>query len=81
MRDQNQERVSAKIAPHVYDFCADNSTFHMSDLVKAVQDALGDEFVAPDSPSRILRSLRAQGLVHYKVLNRRESLYQVNNVR
>lgn len=32
---------------------------------------------APDSPSRILRQLRLKELVDYKVLNRRDSLYQV----
>ena len=32
--------------------------------------------IAPDSPGRILRELRLDGLLNYEVINRRDSLYQ-----
>ena len=34
-------------------------------------------YIAPDSPGRILRQLRQQKLLNYTVVSRRQSLYQV----
>jgi hypothetical protein len=39
------------------------------------------EPVAPASTDRILRDLRARGLLDYRVTNRRLSLYEITNVR
>lgn len=36
-----------------------------------------EEAIAPDSPGRILRQLRQQGVLNYAVVSRRQSLYRV----
>ncbi len=72
----NIERVSAKIGDAIRRFCDDRlgQTFRMEELVRYVQ---GETTIAPDSPSRILRLLRRQGLIGYEVLSRKDSLYRV----
>ena len=80
---QNITRVFAKIAPHVVGFCKGRLTqqqplFHMEDLESHVRALVPD--TAPDSPSRILRSLRQQKWLDYVVRNRRDSLYEVLGV-
>ena len=74
------ERVTDRISSHVLAFVARvgaGNTFHAADLVEHVTAATGDEAVAPDSPSRILRALRRKRTIDYKVESRSSSLYRV----
>lgn len=81
----NLGRVSDRIAGLVYEFCRSRFAaprvelrqFHMEDLTTYVS---ADVQVAPDSPGRILRMLRKTGRVGYRVVNRRESLYELTAV-
>jgi hypothetical protein len=79
----NLQRVSAKIGDVVWRFCVrrmrHHAPFNMVDLVAHVTAIM--PFIAPDSPSRILRELRRQGRVDYVVVNRAASLYRVVAVR
>ena len=53
-------------------------TFHMEGLRQFVEIRMrGAGHIAPDSPGRILRQLRQQGQINYKVISRRKSIYQV----
>jgi hypothetical protein len=78
------ERVSARIGRSIVSFCRDRLVhtterlFTMQELVDAVHAACG--VVAPDSPSRILRYLKAQGVVRYDLVSRRASLYRIKAV-
>lgn len=80
----NLNRVSRKISSLVLDFCraclTDGGTFFARQLVDYVATAMEPESVAPNSPTRILQLMRQEGLLDYKVLNRRQSLYQVLSV-
>lgn len=49
-------------------------TFRMADLSKHVE---GFRFYAPDSPGRILRALRREGKINYRVIDRSSSLYEL----
>lgn len=51
--------------------------FHMGDLVDFVQKRSA---VAPDSASRILRSLRLRKLIDYTLLSRSDSLYRIRSI-
>ncbi len=75
------ERVSSKIAQHIVTFCRRRvgSTFRMDELRRYVATRVRN--TAPDSPSRILRSLRKKGLVSYRVESRKNSLYRVFAVK
>lgn len=79
----NLTRVSANISDIVWRFCLRrwrlHAPFNMTDLVAHVTAMM--PFIAPDSPSRILRELRRQGRVDYVVVNRAASLYRVVAVR
>jgi ABC-type amino acid transport substrate-binding protein len=80
----NLQRVTDNIAHHVVVFCRRRlrtvrGIFRASDLVAYVQSR--SMFIAPDSPSRILRQLRLAGRVDYIVVNRAASLYRVVAVR
>ena len=76
-------RVSAKIADAVLAFCrarlaAGRPEFHADDLLSFVGCRV--QGLAPDSPSRVLRMLRREGLLDYAVLSRKDSLYRVSRV-
>jgi hypothetical protein len=75
------ERVSDRIEALVHHFCSlrfsGSKRFHMEDLAKYVA---GFVVVAPDSPGRILRQLRRQRRVSYRVVNRAASLYEIEGV-
>jgi hypothetical protein len=49
------------------------SPFHMKDLTDYV---LGQMMVAPDTPGRILRDMKAKGKLGYTLLSRAQSLYR-----
>ena len=80
---EHLRRVSDRIAAHVLAFVDARGLggrFHLTDLVAWVVTEMGNEAVAPDSPSRILRMLRRRGVLRYKVVSRRESLYEVTAI-
>jgi hypothetical protein len=72
----NLARVKSRIAPIITSFCRSRvgGRFYMRELVEHVAGVVG---IAPDSPSRILRELRAAGALDYVVLSRKDSLYFV----
>ena len=74
------ERVTERIGSEIQAFCEDRlragtPEFYMVDLQKHIASRF--ENVAPDSPSRSLRSLRQRGLVAHELLSRRNSHYRV----
>ena len=75
---ENLERVSSRIAQAVIKFCRGHRTFHADDLREAVIRDTG--IAAPASADRILRDLRQRRRISYRVLNRRESHYEVISV-
>ena len=75
VQERELSRVSDRIAAHVLAFCRSRETFHMQELVAYVAARVPE--IAPDSPSRILRDLKRNGLVNYRVVSRSQSLYQV----
>lgn len=85
-QDENLERVATKIAPLVHDFCREIWSdakrslpqFHMVELTAYVRRRI--DGLAPDSAGRILRELRKRGRVDYKIVSRRDSLYQLTKV-
>jgi hypothetical protein len=72
-------RVRSRLADAVLAFCRQHETFQLADLHAFIR-AHGDEG-APDSPSRILRDLRARNRIDYTVVNRRASQYRVTWIR
>jgi hypothetical protein len=75
-------RVRAKIGDTVLAFlrarlAEGKPEFVMAELHAHVVTVYG---VAPASPDRILRDLRAKGLCDYEVVNRRRSRYRVASV-
>ena len=70
------DRVFERIAPLIEEFhrTRRNGAFHVEELRRFVLDQIPG--IAPDSPGRILRAMRLGGLLNYKVINRRASLYQ-----
>ena len=78
---QERARVRSRIGSLIMEFFflarnIGNTPFHMEDLRRFVEEGL-DGKIAPDSPGRILRQLRQQGLLNYTVVSRRQSLYRV----
>ena len=73
----NIERVLLAFAKHRID--TNNPEFYAEDLLLAVESA----FIpcAPDSPGRIMRLLRREGLINYKVVSRKDSLYRLVSLR
>ncbi len=81
---ENLERVLVKIGPVVLAFCREilsqgRPRFHMMELTAYVRRCAGE--VAPDSAGRILRELRQHDALNYKLISRRESLYEISAVR
>lgn len=54
------------------------SQFHMADLTKYVGAHV---VIAPDSAGRILRDMRQAGELNYSVVNRRNSLYRIEEAK
>lgn len=81
---EERERVRGRIADAVVAFVNlmehyAGARFRMSDLVAFVTMRVGGA-VAPESPGRILRLLAAENRVRYRVVNRRQSLYEARLV-
>ena len=80
---EERARVKSRIGSLILEFCdfrlhGYGISFHMEDLHLFVQQRLPfNGRVAPASTDRILRQLRQQGLLNYKVVSRRQSLYRV----
>lgn len=77
-QQKNLERVSTRIAGHIKKFFANRvpgNQFRIEELRTYVQDQ-GEE-IAPDSPGRILRDLRQKGVLDYRIVSRKDSLYEV----
>lgn len=66
--------VARRLAPAILEFCGARvgQEFHADDLRRSVPHG------APGSADRVLRHLRQQGSVSYRVVNRAQSLYIVN---
>ena len=83
---QERARVRSRIGSLILYFCRElqarpsmsshNDEFHMEELRRWVEERVGGK-IAPDSPGRILRELRGKRFLNYRVLNRRQSLYQL----
>lgn len=70
------ERVTSRIGLLIIDFLRrlePGQQFRAADLQRYV---CGQCDAAPASADRVLRELRKKGLVDYKVVNRRQSLYE-----
>jgi hypothetical protein len=77
--DSNQphlDSVTSRIGAAIIEFvkARDGLTFHSDDLRSFVRLRCGE--VAPGSPDRILRCLRARRELDYEVVNRAQSLYR-----
>jgi len=72
-----RQRVNDRIGGAILDFCRDHAgqQFHGKDLLAHVLAQVGE--VAPDSPGRILRDLRRRRKISYRVVRRRDSLYEL----
>ena len=73
-------RVSERIGFYVLTFVrgrlAGQAQFRGADLVAYVKGRIGETRVAPGSPDRIMRLLKQRGLLNYRVVSRRGSLYE-----
>lgn len=83
MRDVEQaehlDRVSGRIGAAILAFYQKRQEpFHMDDLRRFVAAVVGP--VAPASADRILRQLRLQKRLNYRVVSRRQSLYVMTEV-
>lgn len=76
---EHLDRVSSRIGAAVLEFCLAHRQFRAGELHRHVERATGVS--APASADRILRSLRQRHVVDYRVVSRRESLYEVLEVR
>jgi hypothetical protein len=79
----NLVRVRAQIAPAILDFCralwgSGGRQFRMQELHGYVRGR--HPCTAPASADRILRQLKREGKVLYRVVNRRASLYELIQV-
>lgn len=73
-------RCKAVIAPIIMDFVRAlgvGARFHMTDLTRYVAS---QTTIAPDSAGRILRDLRQAKLLNYSVVDRRQSLYRIEDL-
>jgi hypothetical protein len=79
-QDRQIKRVAGKIAPAILSFIRTlgvGSEFRASELHSYVGEQFG---TAPASADRILRLLRAEGKLDYRVVDRRASLYRIEDV-
>lgn len=78
-QQENLERISSRIGAAIIAFCEAHRRFHAEDLRKYVIRETG--ISAPGSADRILRYLRQRRIMGYRVLSRRESLYEVTWIK
>lgn len=77
VQDQELTRVEGKIAPYIMQFkqLVGSGEWHAEALHLFVQHE-SKQPIAPASCDRILRQLRQHKQLNYRVINRRQSLYQ-----
>ena len=68
------ERVTSKLAQAILRFVESRQQWHAEELHDYVRR---EAQAAPASADRVLRALRQDGHVNYRVVNRRQSLYEV----
>lgn len=81
-QQENLVRVSARIKPSILRFCEAHmtpKTFHAEELRCAVIRDTG--ITAPGSADRVFRDMRQKKEIGYRVLSRRESLYEVQWIK
>ena len=71
---EEHERVKSAIRKHIIAFCYPGRRFHMDELTRYVR---GQVPTAPDSAGRILRALRQDGVIDYRLVSRRDSEYEI----
>lgn len=72
------ERVKSNIAPLIMAWFAGQkpgNEFHINQLTRYVWKTAPN--VAADSPRRVMAALKAEGKVHYRLIDRARSLYRV----
>jgi hypothetical protein len=75
---QNEElaRVNDRIGALVVAFCdLGPRQFHLHELEEFVMSRMAG--ITPGSPGRIMRDLRQRALLDYRLVSRRDSLYEV----
>lgn len=75
-QQRNLMRVKSRIGQAIIAFLSGRTRFRADELRQHVAENTGAA-TAPGSSDRILRNLRQSGLVNYRVLSRRHSLYEV----
>lgn len=71
-------RVAKRIATAIREFCGAHKRFHADELRAHVARETG--VAAPASADRVMRDMRQSGEIDYRVLSRRDSLYEVVSV-
>jgi hypothetical protein len=69
------KEIHDRLRPTILAFCRERigQVFSAEELRRYVDSLL---FVAPESPTRALRALRARGLVAYEVIDRKQSIFR-----
>lgn len=67
-------RVKSRIGEAVELYVKETPSFYASELREYVESKYGQ--IAPGSADCILRDLRQRGIINYRVINRRASLYE-----
>jgi hypothetical protein len=67
-------RVKSRIVHAILTFLRAHKRFRADDLRKYVAETTG--IAAPASADRVLRDLRQRKIIDYRVISRRESLYE-----
>jgi hypothetical protein len=80
-QEKQLKRVEQRIGGLVQDFIVERyhtkPRFHVAELIEYV---CNETLAAPTSPDRMLRKLRTDGFCAYKILDRRNSLYEITYV-
>lgn len=76
---EEHERVKQAIRRHILAFAAAHvgQRFHMEELTRYVRQ---QSPTAPDSAGRILRALRQDGVLDYRLISRHDSEYEIVSV-
>lgn len=79
-QQENLERVTARIGVAIVNYfklklAAEQPDFHVEELRLYVRSQVG--MVAPASSDRVMRALRQQGFINYRVTSRKDSLYHI----
>lgn len=73
---EEHDRVKQAIRKHIIAFAAEHTGchFHMDELTAYVRRQVP---TAPDSAGRILRALRQDGVIDYRLVSRHDSEYEI----